>query len=142
MNDIELVHFELNNWFSGRDYPNEEPFASWVTHHAFSNDEWCKKNKLVVLSGNIDMSANWCITAPKEWVKENCPALLYNKKYKYTVIQYSKDGSKKIEYEKSMSDFIRHPDEDGDVYGRFDWHFPEYCEENYGVHFYDKNEYE
>jgi hypothetical protein len=39
-----------------------------------------------------------------------------------------------------MSQFIRHPDEDGDVHGRFGWSFPEYCEENYGVHFYEEEE--
>ena len=26
---MEIVYFELNNWFSGRDYPNEEPFTTW-----------------------------------------------------------------------------------------------------------------
>lgn len=30
MNDI--VYFELNNWFRGRDYPNDEPFVSWMSN--------------------------------------------------------------------------------------------------------------
>lgn len=139
MGDMELVSFELNNWFSGRDYPPEEPFNAWVCHHAFSDDAWCKKNRLVVLVGTIDMSTNWCITAPKEWVKENCPALLYGKRYTYTTIIHQKDGDIRKTHEKSMSDFIRYPDEDGDVHGRFGWRFPEYCEENYGVHFYEED---
>ena len=137
---MDLVYFELNNWFSGRDYPSEEPFISWVDDWVFSDDEWCKKNKLVVLVGNIDMSINWCVIAPKDWVKENCPALLFNKKYTYTIIRTSKNGIEEVPYEKCMSDFLRHPDEDGDVYGRFGWHFPEYCEENCGIHFYEEDD--
>ena len=146
MGDMELVSFELNNWFSGRDYPPEEPFTSWVSHRAFSNDAWCKKNCLVVLVGNIDMSANWCITATRDWVKEYCPALLYDKKYTYKTIRSGYDEklgrvvSTEILHDGSMSQFIRYPDEDGEVYGRFGWHFPEYCEENYGVHFYEEDD--
>jgi hypothetical protein len=41
-----------------------------------------------------------------------------------------------------MSDFIRYPDEDGDVYGKFGWKFPEYSEENFGAHYYDDEEEE
>lgn len=29
MNDI-IYYFELNNWFPGRDYPDDEPFISWM----------------------------------------------------------------------------------------------------------------
>ena len=148
MSDIELVHFELNNWFSGRDYPPEEPFTSWVSHHAFSDDAWCKNNKLVVLSGNIDMSTNWCITTTRDWVEENCPELLHDKSYTYKTIRRHYDTTRprtplvttEVLHDGSMSQFIRYPEEDGDVYGRFGWHFPEYCEENYGVHFYEENE--
>lgn len=146
MGDIELVSFELNNWFSGRDYPPEEPFTSWVSYHTFSDDDWCKKNHLVVLSGHVDMSTNWCITATKDWVKENCPALLHDKQYTYKTKQSGYDKklgrivSTEILHDASMSQFIRYPDEDGDVYGRFGWHFPEYCEENYGVHFYEEED--
>lgn len=142
----DLVSFELNNWFSGADYPPEEPFISWISHHAFSNDEWCKKNRLVVLVGNVDMSINYCITAPRSWVRENCPALLYNKKYQYKTIRSSfNKKTNEIEHEEilhdgSMSQFIRYPDEDGNVYGRFGWDFPEYCEENFGVHYYEEDE--
>ena len=86
------------------------------------------------------MSTNWCIIAPKDWVKENCPALLYNKKYTYTIIHISKNGSEEVPYEKRISDFVRHPDKDGDVYGQFDWLFPEYTEETFGVHWVDESE--
>ena len=26
----EIIYFELDNWFCGRDYPNAEPFTSTV----------------------------------------------------------------------------------------------------------------
>ena len=27
---MDIVYFELNNWFAGRDYPDAEPFLSWM----------------------------------------------------------------------------------------------------------------
>ena len=56
------------------------------------------------------MSQNFCITATKEWVEENCPTLLttYNK-------------------------YLRFTDEYGDVYGRFGHEFLEYNEDNFGI---------
>ena len=142
----DLVSFELNNWFSGRDYPSDEPFRSWVSHHTFSDDDWCKDNGLVVLVGNIDMSVNWCITATREWVEQNCPDLLSAKPYQYKTIRSEYDAtldkvvSKEILHDGSFSQFIRYPDEDGNVYGRFGWDFPEYCEENFGVHYYEEDD--
>lgn len=26
----EIVYFEINNWFAGRDYPNDEIFYKWI----------------------------------------------------------------------------------------------------------------
>ncbi len=92
------------------------------------------------------MSANWCITATRDWVKENCPALLYDKHYTYKTIRSEYDEkldsvvSKEVLHDGSMSQFIRYPDEDGDVYGKFGWEFPEYTEENFGVHYYNEDE--
>lgn len=109
----EIIYFELNNWFSGRDYPAEEPFLSWLKDDLnirFNNEEWVEENKLCVVRDLVDMSTNFCITATKEWVNENCPNLLT------TYTQY-----------------LREPDEDGDVYGRFGHEFLEYCEENFGI---------
>ena len=40
----EIIYFEINNWFAGRDYPNEEPFKQWVKDEQFSDDAWCKEN--------------------------------------------------------------------------------------------------
>lgn len=146
--ESNVISFELNNWFSGESYPPEEPFISWISHHAFSDDEWCKKNRLVVLVGTIDLSTNWCITATRDWVKENCPALLYDKSYTYKTIRRHYDTTRpgtplvttETLHDGSMSQFIRYPDEDGDVYGKFGWTFPEYSEENFGVHYYEEDD--
>ena len=133
---LDLVYFELNNWFSGRDYPNEEPFTSWIDNYTlWDNNEWCKQNNLVVLAGNVDMSLDYCITATRDWVMQNCPELLSGKTITYTTIIHSKDGVKKVEHEKCMSDFLRYPDEGGDVYGRFGWKFPDYDDCNFGIHY-------
>ena len=56
------------------------------------------------------MSQHFCITATREWVEKNCPKLL-------------------TEYTK----FLRYPDEDGDVQGRFGHWFLPYSEENFGI---------
>ena len=135
-----LISFELNNWFAGRDYPDREPFKSWIVNHAFDDDEWCRENRLVVLTGSVDMSRNWCITATKEWAVKNCPELLRDIEYTYKTVTHSRDGDKVTWHGNSMSSFIRYPDEDGNVDGRFGWSFPEYCEENFGVHWYEEND--
>lgn len=109
----ELVHFELNNWSRGVDYPDDEPFRTWMGNDLnlkFYNEEWLKENQLCVVAEIIDMSVTFCITATKEWVEKNCPTLLT--KYQ---------------------DFIRQPDEDGTYYGKFDTLFTEWEPENFGL---------
>ena len=104
----EIVYFEINNWFAGRDYPNDEIFYKWIKDCQFRDNEWCKQNKLCVMCGAIDMSMNYCVAAPKSWTVKT-----HKKKY---------------------SDFICQPDEDGYAYGHISgWEFPEYKEENFGV---------
>ena len=140
----EIIYFELNNWFSGRDYPPYEPYESWVVNRQFCDDVYCKENKLVVKCGNIDMSTNWCIAAPKFWVETNCPSLLSNETFEYIIYEHSWDKNtgqaidKELHYTKSFSNFLRNKNEDGKVYGRFGWLFPEYKEENFGVEWYDE----
>jgi len=109
----KIVYFELNNWAAGNDYPNAEPFLSWMEDDCkipFANDGWAKENRICVAATIIDMSQNFCITAPRDWVEKNCPELLT----KYT-------------------EFIRCPDEDGSVYGNWDTLFLKYEENNFGV---------
>ena len=76
----------------------------------FRDEEWVKQNKLCVVMDFVDMSQNFCITATKEWVENNCPNLL----------------TKYIQ-------FLRTPDEYGDVEGRFGHQFLEYDEDNFGI---------
>lgn len=111
----KIIYFELNNWFCGRDYPNAEPFISWMSDDdnlKFNNDAWCKENKLCVAKTFIDMSTNFCIAASKQWVEEKCPDLLTK-----------------------FKDFLRVPDKNGNVYGNFGSKFMDYCEHNYGCTF-------
>lgn len=140
---MDIIYFELNNWFSGRDYPNAEPFKTWCGNDLnlyFLNEEWVKQNKLVVVATNIDMSVNWCITTTKKWVEENCPKLLSDESTFVTSIISSKGGEKEIVEEYPYSKFLRFPDEDGEVYGRFGCPFLEYSEENFGISWWDEYE--
>lgn len=138
----DIIYFELNDWFSGRDYPPEEPFVSWIKNGQFTNDVWCKENKLCVVAGNVDMSRNWCIAAPKNWIIANCPKLLSNGQFTYKSIQSYWDASQArmvddvLIHVRKYADFLRYQDKDGNVYGRFGWLFQEYSEENFGVKFW------
>lgn len=119
----EIVYFELNNWFAGIDYPDNERFINWMhddLNIKFSSEKWAEENRLCIAVRFIDMSQNFCITATKNWVEKNCPELLTD----YT-------------------QFLRHPDEYGDVYGRFGDEFLPHEEENFGVTWTDlDDEYE
>ena len=139
---LDVVYFELNNWFCGRDYPPCEPVKSWVESNRFNNDTWCKENKLCVQNGVVDMSSNWCITAPLNWIQENFPQLLTGEEYTYQVNVYSCGRNYTKEYTETYDSFRRYPDEDGCVFGRFDWPFLEYSEENYGSFYYEYDYWE
>lgn len=117
---MDVVYFELNNWTPGEDYPAAEPFLSWMRNDLaikFRNEEWVEENELCVVESMVDMSSNFCITAKKEWVEQNCPELL---------TQYT--------------ELLRHPDEDGDVYGRFGHEFLPWSEDNIGTYYFDYDE--
>ena len=120
----EIIYFELNNWRPGDDYPAAEPYDSWVQMREeksyyinFRNRDWIEENKIIVVESFVDMSQNFCVTAPKEWVMENCPDLL---------TKYTK--------------FLREPDEYNEVKGRFGCPFKEYKEENIGYWFAEKDD--
>jgi hypothetical protein len=130
----EIIYFEINNWFAGRDYPEDEIFYKWINDYQFGKDEWCKQNKLCVMCGAIDMSMNYCVAAPKSWVEKNCPRLLTDEEYEYKIITSGWDKETVKTCKKKYSDFLCYPDSDGEVFGHIsDWQFPEYCEENFGV---------
>lgn len=134
----DIIYFNLNNWFSGRDYPANGKLAELVENGKFSDNEWCKENRLCVLAGCIDMSRNWNVTAPREWVEKNCPELLTDKTYDYAIMMHSSGGNKKLHYTKAYKDFIVCQDggEDPPI-GRFHWPFLEYSEDNIGVQYWD-----
>ena len=140
MNDV--VFFELNNWFAGRDYP----LIPFITKnlYKFSNDEWCKQNRLCVVTGPVDMSQNWCVTASRDWVEANCSQLLTDEEYSYSVIRHGgTEGPVEIIETKKYSDFLRYPDPDtySDVpEGRWGMRFLEYDEKNFGVEYFDEED--
>ena len=58
---MEVVYFELNNWFSGRDYPDAEPFLSWMEcnkenkyYIQFRDESWIEENRLVVVESLVE----------------------------------------------------------------------------------------
>ena len=137
---MDVVYFELNNWFSGRDYPNAEPFITWCGNDYnlyFANEEFVKNNQLCVVEQCIDMSVNWCITAPKAFVEQVCPKLLTDESIVTSFIRHDATGDHEYKECHLYKEFLREPDEDGAVYGRFGTEFLPWSEENVGIHFYD-----
>lgn len=109
---LEVIYFELNNWHGGTNFPLNMRFLDWMNHYNFRNEEWVKKNKLCVVVTTVDLSLNYCVTATREWVEDNCYELL-----------------------ETYTEFLREPDEYGDVYSTLtDIPFLKYSEENIGVH--------
>jgi len=110
----EIIYISINNWFAGRDFPESGFFYKkydkncdgWI--NLFS-DEYCKRNKLCVNYTVVDMSQNFCISAPKKWVMKNCPEILENESFK-----------KKFTYPEPGVD-------------RLDCMILDYCEENIGL---------
>ena len=118
----EIIYFELNNWFRGRDYPDVEPFVSWMNINkfglsVFGNEDFVKENKLCVSITNIDMSTNYCITATKDWILNNCPSLL-----------------------NEDSKFVVSVDKYGEASPRLGVRFIEYSKENIGIISWDEEE--
>ena len=60
----DIIYFEVNNWFPGRDYPDCEPFLTWMRDlgSPLQNDDWCKEQKICVVYEFIDMSQNFKVT--------------------------------------------------------------------------------
>lgn len=135
-----IIYFSFNNWFSGRDYPRDEKYRKLINEHQFNNEDWVKENKLVVVCGPLDMSMNWCVAAPKQWVEEFLSELLTDEEYVYTLIQHYKGEDTEVKYNKKYSDFVYSPNEDGEIICKYGMPFMEYSEENIGVHWWDEYE--
>lgn len=134
----EIIYFSVNNWFYGVHYPPTENFEKWLRNDgnlAFTNDEWCKNNKLCVNYGIIDMSVNFTVSAPKSWVEKNCPELLPDKSYDYNIDVIKTKRN-------THSDFVYTPEKDNPFVDKFGQPFLEYKEDNLGSHYYDEDEYE
>jgi len=152
MDKKDVVYFSVNNWFCGRDYPPLKCFKKWLGDdfiQSFRNDEWCKENKLCVYYGCVDMSSNYTVSAPREWVEKNCPELLTDEEYTYPVRRSKWKKSlfgkgkmiwETIEEKRKYSDFVyvpEDPDDTPDCDRVGDMPFREYCEENFGSEYYD-----
>ena len=86
MENKEVVYFSVNNWMCGENYPPLPCFKKWLgddLNQNFRSDEWCKENKLCVYYGVVDMSQNYTVSAPREWVEKNCPELLTDDEFTY-----------------------------------------------------------
>lgn len=142
-NNKDIVHFTLNNWMVGEDYPPGEPFETWMSFYTLTHNNWCREQKICVYYGNIDMSTNYCVTATREWVEKNCPQLLSDDTYTYKETVYKGYGLKEtIEKIGKFSDFVVYEDDDEEeVNNRFDWPFLEYKEENFGSFVYKDPEW-
>lgn len=119
-----IVYFELNDWSPGY-HPDVEPFLSWVCMRKdknyyinFRDEQWVKNNELVIVESLVDMSINFCVSAKRQWVEQNCPELL--SKYQ---------------------EFIR-IEEDGDdiLYGDYGCPFLKWSKDNIGIHHADEAE--
>ena len=143
MEKTNVIYFSVNNWFSGRDFPPLPCFKSWLRDDLrlkFRDDKWAKKNKLCIYYGCIDMSTNFTVSAPRDWVEKNCPELLTDDEYTYKEYVYRGNGDTITEeHHKKYSDFVHWP-EDGEEIpdsDQFDMPFREYCEENFGAEYYN-----
>lgn len=113
MNNEDIVYFSVNNWSCDL-YPQGETFHNWMKDDLnlqLSNEQWAIENELCIVEEAIDMSSNFCVAAKREWVEKHCPEVLGTK------FEYKGENGEQ-------------PEE-----GMFGTPFPEYCEENFGVHF-------
>jgi hypothetical protein len=148
MEKQDVIYFSVNNWFCGRDYPNTPNFRKWLgddLNQNFRNDKWCKENKLCVYYGVVDMSQNYTISAPREWVEKNCPELLTDDEYTYItrIGTYMKGKDEpvyeEVEHKKKYSDFVYSQEDvdEGECDRVGDMPFREYCEANFGSKYYE-----
>ena len=142
MEKQDVIYFSVNNWFCGRDYPDTPNFRKWLGNDLkqnFMDDKWCKENKLCVYQGVIDMSCNYTVSAPREWVEKNCPELLTDDTYTWTLCCSNSKGKWEEKNKKKYSDFVYTPEE-GEETPDSDWFgmpFREYKEENFGSEYYE-----
>ena len=108
----EIIKVSVNNWWAGNDYPEDFEMELEPGKSPFLDKNFCKENKLCVIVGTIDMSVNYTITAPADWVKKHIPSVLSTK------FQYDPEAVEDSWYQP----------------------FLDYTEENIGLHWYDNDE--
>ena len=116
---MDVVYFSVDNWFSERDYPAEEPFLSWMKDDlnlTLRDEQFVKENKLVVVAGFLDMSMCFNVTAPKGWVEKVCPCIL----------------GTDFEIKDMKPEFLEAPG-----IGKWGGPFLAYTEDNIGIHWYN-----
>ena len=154
MNEENVIYFELNDWHKTDSYPPLPIFQKWVKERKFSDEDWCKRNRLCVIAASPDEPLqHWLVTAPLEFVAEYCPELILAKDnpglndYIIDITTISAGDKKRLidrEYiHKHITDFLRYPDKFGDVHSKFGigYNFAPYDEENFGVTFYTHEDY-
>lgn len=154
MNEENVIYFELNDWHKTDSYPPLDIFETWIKERKFSDDEWCKRNRLCVIAASPDEPLqHWLVTATTLWVAEKCPELLLAKdnpglnEYVVDITTVSAGYKKRLvkrEYiHKKITDFLRYPDEFGNVHSKFGigYDFAQYDKDNLGVTFYVHEDY-
>ena len=137
MNKNDIIYIGINNWFYERDFPPIKQLEEWVDAYKFNDDEWCKEQKLCVVSGVVDMSVSWLITATRDWVEQNLPELLTDGSYTYGIVTHDRSGEHETQYTKKFSDFVYHPDDPTRDFSFHGYHFKEYDEEDFGCEYQD-----
>lgn len=112
----EIVKFSVNNWTPGKDYPEDFLFCLEGPASPFAHNDWCIRNKLCAVISLIDMSFNWCITAPKTWVEVNCPCILGSSFQYPDDAEYDRFGTPFRDYEKENFGCIGFNDDEGEYY--------------------------
>ena len=75
----DVVYFGFSDWEAGFDYPDTPNFRELIGDRKnckFSDDAWCRENKLCVVMAPEGDSWIYSVTAPREWVEKNCPEVL------------------------------------------------------------------
>lgn len=122
----DIVKFYINNWepdcpetCQGIDIFSKECFVTEYIHifgdsfyeFKFTDDDWCREQKICVLNDIADQSTDSFVVAPREWVEKNWPEII-NSEWDYT---------------NKPSPFLSHPrlTNPEDIW-------LDYCEDNFG----------
>ena len=116
----EIYYINLNEWdYNG--HPNSDPFHDWMDDTKLDtylrNEQFAKDNKICVRWFIIDMSVQFCITAPKSFVDKLCPCL------------WEEENKKFI---KPASDFPDDEPPESWLYGEYGEYFLPYTDEYIG----------